>query len=170
MPIAGSRQFPYLPGCETKFSKVSILLASINQNFRRVGKKTKLAITRYGRLKSFLDNLIQHDSQSKKETKFLFFSKSLQTGHVTSGSQTKQDLHSTHFQYWFQRITFWLSNHRPHSVTVIHAIINTFSEIQKYLFRVHFMALETIISLIWVFPKCFHWIRWIQWQKYLSLQ
>ena len=21
-----------------------------------------------------------------------------------------------------------------------------------------------------IFPKCFHWIRWIQWQKYLSLR
>ena len=27
-----------------------------------------------------------------------------------------------------------------------------------------------IVTPIWVFPNCFHWIQRIQWQKYLSLQ
>ena len=29
----------------------------------------------------------------------------------------------------------------------------------------HFSNLLRSVSYIWVFPKCFHWIRWIQWQN-----
>ena len=36
-----------------------------------------------------------------------------------------------------------------------------------------YMWIETLLlskTHYWVFPKCFHWIRWIQWQKYLSFK
>ena len=29
--------------------------------------------------------------------------------------------------------------------------------------------INNVLGSIWVFPKCFHWIQQIQWQKYLSL-
>ena len=48
-------------------------------------------------------------------------------------------------------------------------MINSFSVSRGK--RTHkFWNVLWFIEYNWVFPECFHWIRWIQWQKYLSLQ
>ena len=69
---------------------------------------------------------------------------------------------------WSNRSVFCRSVFVPATYHQVHILAPhiLWKEQLEYLNNSH----NGIVTPIWVFPNCFHWIQRIQWQKYLSLQ